>query len=64
MTSDNFNAWLINMGISGLEAARRLGCAKDTITKYKRDGAPEYIGLACSALYHNMKPWEKSRYDD
>jgi hypothetical protein len=59
MTADDFNAWLEHMNISGLEAARRLGLGKDTVTRYKRDGAPPYIALACSALCHGLPPWRK-----
>lgn len=58
MTADDFNAWLDHMGISGLEAGRRLGVSKDTVTKYKRGGAPAYIGLACAALAFGLPPWK------
>lgn len=50
MTKDEFNAWLELMGFSGLEAARQLGLAKNSVVKYRSEGAPEYIRLACQAL--------------
>ena len=59
MSAIDFNAWLEHMGISGRKAAQQLGTANDTITKYKRDGAPLYIGLACGALAFGLPSWRK-----
>jgi hypothetical protein len=59
MTADDFNAWLEHTGFSGLEAARQLGTANNTIVRYRRDGAPHYIGLACSAICQGLPPWRK-----
>lgn len=64
MTADDFNAWLAHMGYSGLEAARKLGCANNTVVKYRRDGAPDYIGLACAALAFGLPHWKKGNSDD
>ncbi|WP_323034095.1 hypothetical protein [Pararhodobacter sp.] len=65
MTAEDFEAWLDLRGISGREAARQLGVSNDTITKYKRQGAPLYIALACSALCHGLPPWRKvANHDD
>lgn len=57
MTALQFEAWLEHMGWSGLEAARRLGLSKDTVTKYKRHGAPITVALACAALASGLPPW-------
>lgn len=65
MTAEDFNAWLELQGLSGREAARRLGVSNDTITRYKRGGAPLYIALACSAICHGLPPWRKvTGHDD
>jgi len=58
MTAAQFSAWLAAMKISGAEAGRLLGVNPNTITRYKRDGAPKAIGLACAALYHRLGEWK------
>jgi hypothetical protein len=58
MTAEEFNSWLKAMHISGAEAARLLDVNVNTITRYKREGAPQTVGLACSALYHRLKEWK------
>lgn len=57
MTADDFNAWLTHMGLTGRKAARQLGVADNTIVKYRREGAPEYIALACAALAFGLPAW-------
>jgi hypothetical protein len=55
---NEFLAWLKAMKISGAEAARLLGVNANTITRYKKQGAPKSVGLACAALYHRLKEWK------
>lgn len=57
MTAEDFNDWLDKTGLSGLEAARQLGVAKNSVVKYRREGAPLHVALACSAIYHKLSPW-------
>lgn len=60
MKSKDFRAWIVRMGYNDSEAARKLGLgSRNTITKYKDEGAPEYIGLACAALAYGLPAWEK-----
>jgi hypothetical protein len=58
MTPNEFNAWLAAMKISGAEAARLLGVTPNTITRYRRAGAPRSVGLACAALFHRLGEWK------
>lgn len=58
MTAKEFQDWLRAMKISGAEAARLLGVNANTITRYKREGAPQTVSLACSALYHRLREWK------
>jgi len=51
-------SWLAAMKISAAEGARLLGIHPNTMTRYKTEGAPEHIALACAALYHRLQPWE------
>ena len=64
MTGEDFQEWLDRMDLSGLEAARRLGCSKNSILVYRTKGAPEYIGLACAALAASLPPWTKAEKPD
>ncbi|UXU73689.1 MULTISPECIES: hypothetical protein [unclassified Paracoccus (in: a-proteobacteria)] len=59
MTADDFNDWLDRTGLSGLQAAEALGIAKNSVVKYRREGAPRHIALACTAIYHNLGAWRK-----
>lgn len=61
MTADDFNNWLKRTGLSGLQAAKILGIAPNSVVKYRREGAPIHIALACSAIYHKLEPWRIER---
>lgn len=58
MTPNEFQAWLAAMKISGAEAARLLDVTPNTITRYRRKGAPRSVGLACAALFHRIGEWK------
>jgi DNA-binding transcriptional regulator YiaG len=58
MSADEFKEWLKTMKISGAKAARLLGVHVNTVTKYKRRGAPDHVALACTALYHRLGKWK------
>ena len=65
MTPADLQAWQASMGISGREAARRLGVAvgtyQDWITGTSRTtkkpiSLPPLLGLACAALEAGLQP--------
>lgn len=58
MTPNEFCEWLKAMKITGAVAARLLGVNVNTITRYKREGAPQTVALACAALYHRIGAWK------
>ncbi|KNY16933.1 hypothetical protein AKG11_11470 [Shinella sp. SUS2] len=59
MTADDLNAWLEHMKFNDAEATRRLGLgSRNTLAKYKVEGAPLHIGLACGALAFGLPPWK------
>lgn len=64
MTAEDFNLWLTHTGLSGLEAAKRLGISKNTVVKYRRTGTPLHIALACAALASGIKPWDNKSESD
>lgn len=57
MTPQSMRSWLAAMKISAAEGARLLGVHPNTMTKYKAEGAPQHVALACAALYHRLEPW-------
>lgn len=59
MTPTDFTAWLAHMRWSDSEASRQLECARNSIAKWKRVGAPRYIALAAAALAFGLPPWVK-----
>ena len=66
MTSEDLRAWQAHMGISALEAARRLGVAPATYQdwvhgKSRTTGKPiqisRLVALACAALAAGVGEW-------
>ena len=60
MLAQDFEDWLTHMGFSGREAGRQLGLSKDTVLKYRKEGCPLYVALACAALAFNLPPWRQN----
>lgn len=54
----SFGYWLQQLGLSDRKAAKALGIHYNTVAKYRREGCPRYIMLACKALYHRLGPEE------
>lgn len=64
MNANDFIDWQEHTGFSDAEAARRLGIgSRNTIAKYRAEGAPEYIGLACAAVARQLPGWKASLYE-
>ncbi|OQC18922.1 MAG: hypothetical protein BWX69_03140 [Planctomycetes bacterium ADurb.Bin069] len=64
MRAADFEAWITRMGWSGLEAARRLGTSKNSVVRYRREGAPLTVALACAALAAGLGPWKGEPEED
>lgn len=56
MTAADFNAWLSRLGYSQRDAAKALGCARQTISGYASGETtiPHYIALACAAVAQGL----------
>lgn len=61
MTGRAFNAWMDAAGFTDSEAARQLGTAPSTIARYRADGGPALLALACSAISAGLSPWKSAR---
>ena len=60
MSPDDFRAYLSlckERGLPEWRVAEMLGCGRNSITTWKRGGAPKYIALAISALEKDLRPW-------
>ncbi|WP_022697909.1 helix-turn-helix transcriptional regulator [Euryhalocaulis caribicus] len=59
MKAEDFRAWLEFEELMDATAARILGIgSRNTLAKYKKEGAPTYIGLACAAYSAGMDEWK------
>jgi len=59
MTADDFKGWIAAMGWNDSQAASELALSRNSVAKYKREGAPLSIGLACAALAAGLGPWSR-----
>lgn len=63
MSPNSVKKWLFEMETMGIaktdyECAKLLGVTDGTILNLKTQGASKAIALACTAIKHNMKPYE------
>ena len=62
MTAQQVSAWLEVMGWSGARAAREIGVHANTMSIWRRDGAPNWVKLSCQALFQRTNevkyPWD------
>ena len=59
MSATAFCNWLSAMKTTRVQAARLLGVSTSMISRYRREGAPLVVGLACTALYHRLGVWSE-----
>lgn len=63
MSPEAFIAWQALTGLSGIEAARRLGKTPHTIVRWRQHGIPPgeapAIALAMSAVAKGLEPWPR-----
>jgi len=62
MTPADFTAWVALMkerGYSERDLVKMLGTGSNQITRWRRNGAPPYIGLACAALAYGLQSWRQ-----
>jgi hypothetical protein len=65
MTADDFEDFyqLVKReyGATDTFMAKVLGCSRPTLNKWRKTGAPLYVGLACTAVINGLDPWTKHR---
>ena len=60
MSGEDLQVWQDRMGWNDSRAVEELGLgSRNTWARYKTEGAPLYIALACAALMRNIAPWPK-----
>lgn len=57
MTAEDFAAWIGHMKMSERKVAEALQLSRTTVAKYRQEGAPVHIGLACAALAFGLPEW-------
>jgi len=61
MDASTFSAWVAYMkatrGWSDKDCTERLGCGINQVARWRRTGAPHYIGLACASLALDIPAW-------
>jgi len=64
MTAEDFKAFTelarIKYKANDSTLAAALGCCRQSIRKWRHQGAPPYIGLAVSAIMAGLDPWTQS----
>jgi len=50
MTAEEFNAWMEYMQLNDVSASDRLGVSRNSVAKYRTEGAPRTVALACAAI--------------
>ena len=63
MTAEDFQAFIDHMGVSEREIARVLELSRNSVAKYKREGAKADIDFACAALAVGIPRWSERKQD-
>jgi len=56
MNAKDFCDWMQRMDINAVEFSKKTGISRNTVTRYRREGTPLYIDLACAALSYGLPP--------
>lgn len=57
MTGVEFCRWMDTMNLNTVQVRELFGLGRNTITKYREQGAPDYIGYACAAVSMGLPKW-------
>lgn len=61
MSGADFTAWMEAEGLSYSGVQQKLGIGnRNTIVKYRSEGAPLTVALACNAISAGLGPWRPS----
>lgn len=56
MTADEFRTWMALTGVYNLTVSKVFGISRNTVAKYRVEGAPPYVAFACAAYSVGLKP--------
>lgn len=63
MSAADFDAFVTFMMIRSDWSARKLsdalGVSENTMTAWRRNGAPRHVGLACGAIAYGLPAWRR-----
>lgn len=61
MTAQDFNDWLEFEKLNDVQASNALGVSRNSIAKYKSEGAPQTVELACNAITYRLPGWRHAK---
>jgi len=61
MPAADFVAWMEQQHLNDTTAARELGVSRPSVIKYRKEGAPRVVALACAALSADLEPEDALR---
>lgn len=59
MTGEDLAAWMEAQGLNIIKAADLFGIGRNTMARYMKEGAPDYIAYACAAIAFGLPKWRK-----
>jgi hypothetical protein len=57
ISAKSFQSWMDAMSLTAQEVAEALDVHPNTVTRYRQEGGPPALALACRALFHKLEPW-------
>ncbi|MEP3525841.1 MAG: hypothetical protein ABJN24_10520 [Hyphomicrobiales bacterium] len=59
MKAQDFTDWMESHSLKIIDVARIFGVSRNSITKYREEEGPIWLGYACAAYSHGLKPWRQ-----
>ena len=61
MKAQDFKDWIAIHKFSMYDLEKRFGVTRKTLSKYRDEGGPEWLGYACAAISHGIPAWRQAK---